>query len=81
MQGGGDFHQRFGVNPAAGINEIHVVAVAVQPFRQPHSTPALPLLLGLDQFVTNRWSLKASAKAERPAAFKINPFFKSSSSK
>lgn len=50
VQNNGDFHQRFGVNPAAGVDEVHVVAVAVQLFRQPHGTPALPPHLGLDQF-------------------------------
>lgn len=50
VQNGGDFHQRFGVNPTAGIDEIHVVAVAVQLFRQPHGAPALFLHFGLDEF-------------------------------
>ncbi len=49
VQGGGDFHQRGGVDPAAGIDEIHVVAVAAQLLRQPHGTPALPPHLGPDQ--------------------------------
>lgn len=41
-QGGGDFHQCFGVDPAAGVDEIHVVAMAPQLLGQPYGAPALP---------------------------------------
>lgn len=50
VQGSGEFHQRFGVYPTAGIDEIHVVAMTAQLLRQPHGTPALPLHFLADTF-------------------------------